>query len=406
MPRSGTSARKAKLQIASFHPAYEFAGSAPDDIANFTNRSPYPTLHLLREASIDRAVAAFPDAAAIYERNIETLRRLGHRRLAPAVAVRPGLSRLRQRRTAAADDMLLISRRPSPSRGGPSPRCATLAMTQNPINPVSRPRHDDRTSRTDDEHVVDMVLLPPPEHLIRFFPVQGTPVEALVAGTRSRIREHPERHRRPAARRRRPLLDPRSGGGARLRAAARGRARARVRHARDRDARLFRKAAHDRRLEGADQRSVPRRELPHQRGPADGAPAPDRHRPARHALGQRAARHHFAAIHRRPDRLGRDRRAHDRKPGASRAGIRQLGADRLQERHRRQRQDRLRRDPGRVASAPFSRRAQERPDRDDPHARQSGLPHHPARRRRAELRRGERDGRVRCARARPACAPR
>ena len=66
------------VQIASFHPAYEFAGSAPDDITNFTNRSPHPTLHLLREASVDRAVAAFPDAAAIYERNIETLRRLGH----------------------------------------------------------------------------------------------------------------------------------------------------------------------------------------------------------------------------------------------------------------------------------------------------------------------------------------
>jgi len=66
------------LQIASFHPAYEFAGSAPGDIANCTNRSPYPTLHLLREASIDRAVAAFPDAGAIYERNIETLCRLGH----------------------------------------------------------------------------------------------------------------------------------------------------------------------------------------------------------------------------------------------------------------------------------------------------------------------------------------
>ena len=65
------------LQIASFHPAYEFAGSASDDIANCTNRSPHPTLHLLREASIDRAVAAYPDAAAIYERNIETLRRLG-----------------------------------------------------------------------------------------------------------------------------------------------------------------------------------------------------------------------------------------------------------------------------------------------------------------------------------------
>ena len=86
------------LQIASFHPAYEFAGSAPDDIANCTNRSPHPTLHLLREASIDRAVAAFPDAAAIYERNIETLRRLGHegwRRLCDA---RPGLSGRKTRR--------------------------------------------------------------------------------------------------------------------------------------------------------------------------------------------------------------------------------------------------------------------------------------------------------------------
>jgi hypothetical protein len=70
--------QEGSLQIASFHPGYEFAGSAPDDIANFTNRSPYPMLHLLREASVDRAVAAFPDAAAIYQRNIETLRRLGH----------------------------------------------------------------------------------------------------------------------------------------------------------------------------------------------------------------------------------------------------------------------------------------------------------------------------------------
>ena len=65
------------LQIASFHPAYQFAGTAPDDIENYTNRSPYPTLHLLREASIDQAVAAFPDAADIFERNIETLQRLG-----------------------------------------------------------------------------------------------------------------------------------------------------------------------------------------------------------------------------------------------------------------------------------------------------------------------------------------
>jgi len=66
-----------RFQVASFHPAYEFAGSAPDDVANCTNRSPHPMLHLLRETSIDRAVAAFPDAAAIYERNVETLRRLG-----------------------------------------------------------------------------------------------------------------------------------------------------------------------------------------------------------------------------------------------------------------------------------------------------------------------------------------
>lgn len=66
------------LQIASFHPAFQFAGTAHDDVTNCTNRSPYATLHLLREASIDRAVAAFPDAARIYERNMETLRALGH----------------------------------------------------------------------------------------------------------------------------------------------------------------------------------------------------------------------------------------------------------------------------------------------------------------------------------------
>lgn len=66
------------FQIASLHPDYEFAGSDPDDIENFSNRSPYPTLHLLREASIDRAVAAFPDAADIFEKNIDTLNRLGH----------------------------------------------------------------------------------------------------------------------------------------------------------------------------------------------------------------------------------------------------------------------------------------------------------------------------------------
>jgi hypothetical protein len=67
-----------ELQVASFHPCYQFAGTSPDDIENFTNRSPYPTLHLLREASISRAVAGAADPADIYRRNIETLRRLGH----------------------------------------------------------------------------------------------------------------------------------------------------------------------------------------------------------------------------------------------------------------------------------------------------------------------------------------
>jgi hypothetical protein len=67
-----------QIQLASFHPRFQFAGAAPDAIENFTNRAPYPTLHLLREASIDRAVAAFPDASAIYDANIATLERLGH----------------------------------------------------------------------------------------------------------------------------------------------------------------------------------------------------------------------------------------------------------------------------------------------------------------------------------------
>jgi hypothetical protein len=67
-----------ELQVASFHPDYRFADTEPDDIGNYSNRAPYPTLHLLREASVDRAVAAFPDAATIFERNVDTLRRLGH----------------------------------------------------------------------------------------------------------------------------------------------------------------------------------------------------------------------------------------------------------------------------------------------------------------------------------------
>lgn len=66
-----------EIQVASFHPDFQFADTDPDDITNATNRSPYPTLHLLREASVDRAVAAFPTAEAIFENNMRTLQTLG-----------------------------------------------------------------------------------------------------------------------------------------------------------------------------------------------------------------------------------------------------------------------------------------------------------------------------------------
>jgi hypothetical protein len=65
------------LQVADFHPDYQFGDSEPDDIANYTNRSPYPTLHILREDSIERAVDSMPDTASIYENNLETLDKLG-----------------------------------------------------------------------------------------------------------------------------------------------------------------------------------------------------------------------------------------------------------------------------------------------------------------------------------------
>jgi len=66
-----------EFQVASFHPDFQFADTEPDDITNFTNRSPYPTLHLIREASIDRAVEVFPEAETIYEANMATMEKLG-----------------------------------------------------------------------------------------------------------------------------------------------------------------------------------------------------------------------------------------------------------------------------------------------------------------------------------------
>lgn len=66
-----------EIQIASFHPDYRFAGAQADDVANYTNRSPFPMLNLLREASVERAIASMPGVAEIPARNIDTLRRLG-----------------------------------------------------------------------------------------------------------------------------------------------------------------------------------------------------------------------------------------------------------------------------------------------------------------------------------------
>ena len=65
------------IQIAPFHPRFVFAGTRDDDITNYTNRTPYPTLHLIRETSIDRAVQSFPEAEAIFEVNMATMEKLG-----------------------------------------------------------------------------------------------------------------------------------------------------------------------------------------------------------------------------------------------------------------------------------------------------------------------------------------
>ena len=180
----------------------------------------------------------------------------------------------------------------------------------------------ERTSRTDDLRIENVTPLPPPEHLIRFFPIAGSPVEQQIGTTREAIRRIMRRDddrllviMGPCS-----IHDPLAA--VEYAQKAQGRARALRRHARDRHARLLRKAAHDRRLEGPHQRSVSRRELPHRRGPAHRPPAPARDQQARHAGRQRVPRRDLAAVPRRPDRLGRDRRAHDREPGAPRARLR------------------------------------------------------------------------------------
>lgn len=73
--------REGVYQIASFHPDYQFASTAPDDVENYTNRAPYPLLHLIREQSLERAIADYPDHERISERNIKLLKGLGHAKI-------------------------------------------------------------------------------------------------------------------------------------------------------------------------------------------------------------------------------------------------------------------------------------------------------------------------------------
>ena len=97
-----------KIQIASFHPDYQFAGTEAEDIENYTNRSPCPMLHLLREASIESAISTFPDAAEIFERNIATLQGLG----------RTGLNHLHGRIAATALPLDLLVDQEQILKGG------------------------------------------------------------------------------------------------------------------------------------------------------------------------------------------------------------------------------------------------------------------------------------------------
>ena len=98
------------IQIAAFHPDFQFANTAADDIGNYTNRAPYPTLHLLRESSIDRAVESFPQAETIFERNIRTMQRLG----------RAGWTALGLQRTAAPTPVAAPAQ-PGPPKGEAKP---------------------------------------------------------------------------------------------------------------------------------------------------------------------------------------------------------------------------------------------------------------------------------------------
>nr|GEU28061.1 hypothetical protein [Tanacetum cinerariifolium] len=220
-----------------------------------------------------------------------------------------------------------------------------------------------------------------------------------------RAAPHPPRPGRPPDGGGGPVLDPRYQGGHGIRAPPGGAAQRTEGRTGNRHARVFRKAAHHGGLERPDQRSVHGQQLPHQRRPAHGARTAARHQRPGPAGRYRVPGRDQPAVHRRPDQLGRDRRPHHRVAGAPRTGFRPVLSGRVQERYRWQRQDRGGRHQGRVAAAPFLVGDQGRPFGHRLDRRQRGLPHHPARRQGAQLRRGQRGRSMQgdC-RAGPCCA--
>jgi hypothetical protein len=120
------------LQLAAFHPRWRFAGVRADDIANASNRAPYPTLHLLREASVARAAAAVPDAEAIWGRNVQTLRALGPAGWQALAAGWTGADRLTPGRPTTAE--------PGPPPGPTSSaRSGRRGSARPPASPATAP---------------------------------------------------------------------------------------------------------------------------------------------------------------------------------------------------------------------------------------------------------------------------
>ena len=258
---------------------------------------------------------------------------------------------------------------------------------------------------TDDLRIRDVRPLIPPAILLEEIPISER-ASNVVSDARAAITAVIEGRDPAPGRRRRPVLDSRHRRGARIREAAEADRRSARRQPDRRDAHLLRKAAHGRRLEGADQRSRSRRELPHQQGAAAGAAAAARRQRSRPADRIGVPRHPDPAAHRRPDVVGGDRRAHGGEPGAPRAGVGAVDAGRLQEQHRRQHADRGRRGADRALAALVSVGHQAGRVGDLPDRRQRRVPRHPARRHahRPELRRRARRQGRRAGSRRRGCA--